>query len=199
MKKSILGMLCLLAYGAAMAEGDPVAGKTKTLLCSGCHTRDGNSKNPEYPVLAGQGQQYMTKQILDFKSGARKESHMTPIVEAIAVADIPDITAYFTSQKRTPNSAPPPPSDAGKQIFLTGNSAKPVSACQGCHGEDGKGNAVLKFPSLAGQHADYITKMLKEFRSASRNNDKASLMRNIAVDLNDKEIEALAAYITTLQ
>ncbi len=199
MKTIVGGLLCILACSTAIADGDAAVGKSKTLLCSGCHTRDGNSKNPEYPVLASQGQAYMVKQILDFKSGARKEMHMTPLVEAISNADIPDITAYFSSQMRKQNSAPPPTSDLGKQIFLSGNSAKPVSPCSGCHGEDGKGNAVLKFPSLAGQHADYIVKMLKEFRSGTRSNDKNALMRNIAMDLDDKEIEALAAFITAMR
>jgi len=199
MKVSIIGLLCLLACGSAMAEGDPLVGKSKTLICSGCHERDGNSKNPIYPILAGQGQGYLSKQLTDFKTGARKEEHMTPIVEAVNIDDIKHIAAYFSNQARTPGTATSPTAESGKQLFHQGNSARSISACAGCHGEDGKGNAALKFPSLAGQHADYVAKTLKEFRSAARNNDQQAVMRNNAANLSDQDIAALAAYIASMR
>jgi len=93
--------------------------------------------------------------------------------------------------------AVPPTSPLGKQLYQEGN--KTVSACAGCHGADGKGNPALKFPSLAGQHADYVVKMLKEFRSAARNNDKQAVMRDSAKGLTDLDIDALAAYITSMR
>ena len=199
MKTSIFLLLGTLACGSAMADGDPVAGKSKTLVCSGCHARDGNSKNPIYPILAGQGQGYLSKQLTDFKTGARKEEHMTPIVEAIGFEDIKDIAAYFSNQPRNPGAAPAPASDSGKQIFHNGKGSGSVSACAGCHGADGKGNAALNFPALAGQHADYVAKMLKAFRGAARDNDKQAVMRGIAKDLDDQDIEALAAYIAAMR
>ena len=199
MKALMLCLLCSLACTSAMAEGNQTAGKSKSLICSGCHARDGNSKNPIYPVLAEQGQNYLEKQLLDFKSGARKESHMTPIVEAITAADVPDLATYFSSQKRSPLTAPPPTSASGKKLFLNGKSDHTVESCSGCHGDDAKGNAALKFPSLAGQHAEYITKTLKEFRNGTRSNDQNALMQNIAKGLNYQDIEALAAYIGSLR
>ena len=93
--------------------------------------------------------------------------------------------------------AVPPTSPLGKHLYQEGN--KTVSACAGCHGADGKGNSALKFPSLAGQHADYVVKMLKEFRSAARNNDKQAVMRDSAKGLTDLDIDALAAYITSMR
>jgi len=197
MKVSVIALLCILMSSTAIAEGNPVAGKSKSLLCSGCHHRDGNSKNPNYPILAGQGQDYLIKQLLDYKSGARKEEQMTPMAEAVSAEDVNDIAAYFSTQARTPGAAPPPTSPLGKQLYQEGN--KTVSACAGCHSADGKGNPALKFPALAGQHADYVAKTLKDFRSAARNNDKQAVMRNIAVDLGDKDIEALAAYIASMR
>ena len=197
MKVSVIALLCILISSTAIAEGNPVAGKSKSLICSGCHMRDGNSKNPNYPILAGQGQDYLIKQLLDYKSGARKEEQMTPMAEAVSAEDVNDIAAYFSTQARTPGAAPPPTPPLGKQLYQEGN--KTVSACAGCHSADGKGNPALKFPALAGQHADYVAKTLKDFRSAARNNDKQSVMRNIAVDLGDKDIEALAAYIASMR
>lgn len=199
MEASIFGLLCMLACSTAMADGDPVAGKSKSLICSGCHARDGNSKNPTYPILAGQGQGYLIKQLMDYKSGARKEDHMSPIVEAVSIEDIKDIAAYFSIQQRSQGAAPSQASELGKQMFHHGNSAGSVSACAGCHAEDGKGNTALKFPSLAGQHSDYVAKTLKAFRSAARSNDKQAVMRNIAANLGDKDIAALASYIASMR
>jgi cytochrome c553 len=52
---------------------------------------------------------------------------------------------------------------------------------------------------LAGQHADYVAKQLKNFRSGERANDGDSrIMRAVAARLSDKEIEALASYISGL-
>jgi len=199
MKTAIFVLLGLLTCGTAVADGDPAAGKSKTLICSGCHERDGNSKNPIYPILAGQGQGYLSKQLRDFKTGARKEEHMSPIVEAVGFEDIKDIAAYFSNQPRSPGAAPAPASDSGKQLFQNGKSGGSVSACAGCHGADGKGNTALNYPALAGQHAIYGAKMLKEFRSATRGNDQQAVMRGIAKDLDDQDIEALAAYIAAIR
>lgn len=196
MKALMIGLLSLSLCGTANAAGDPVAGKSKSLICSGCHLRDGNSKNSNYPILAGQGQAYLIKQLMDFKSGARKEEHMSPIVEAVNAEDIKDIAAYYSSQPRSPLTGAPKAAASGKQLFQDGN--KDVSACSGCHGADGKGNPALKFPSLAGQHPEYTAKMLKEFRSAARSNDQQAVMRDSAKGLTDSDIETLAAYIATL-
>lgn len=198
MKTLAAALLLMTASGPATAGGDPVAGKSTAIICIGCHNSDGNSSNPVYPKLAGQGEAYLAKQLADFKSGARKEEHMTSMVEAIEKADIPNLAAYFASQKRSPGLSNKTKSKQGKQIFHNGISAKGISACDGCHGTDGKGNPAIKFPSLANQHAEYVAKMLKEFRSGTRHNDPGEMMRNIATKLSDKEIESVANYVAGL-
>ena len=55
----------------AQAAGDAAAGKAKSASCAGCHGADGNSVNPEWPSLAGQGAGYLVKQLHDFKGGKR--------------------------------------------------------------------------------------------------------------------------------
>jgi len=203
MMKIITSLLVFLASsGLVLASGDPVAGKSTAIICIGCHSIDGNSTNPAYPKLAGQGAGYLEKQLFDFKSGKREETHMTSMVEAITEKDIPNIAAYFSQQKRLSMSNEEPKrkvdSRLGKQIFANGIESKSVSACNGCHGEKAEGNPPIKFPALAGQHAEYITSMLKEFRSARRHNDPGEMMRNIAENLTDREIESLASYLSSL-
>ena len=198
--KKIMSILTLLATSCfVMAGGDPVAGKSTAIICIGCHGSDGNSTNPIYPKLAGQGAAYLAKQLVDFKSGERKEEHMTSMVEAIAKEDIPNLAAYFSRQKRKPGSVSTVDQRLGKQIFHNGVSGKGISACDGCHGVKGEGNAAIRFPALAGQHTEYITKALKEFRSGKRHNDAGEMMRRIAANLSNEEIESLASYIASLK
>jgi len=83
----------------AFAKGNPSAGKDKSIICSGCHGIDGNNDNSEYPILAGQHQAYLLKQLKDFKAGDRVDDHMTSMVNAVPESDFEDITAYFSSNK----------------------------------------------------------------------------------------------------
>jgi cytochrome c553 len=66
--------------------------------------------------------------------------------------------------------------------------------CAGCHGSDGVSKNPM-FPSLAGQTSTYLDKQLKHFRDGSRENPT---MNALAKDLNDNEIENLAAYFASL-
>lgn len=199
MKTGVVIVLCVMLSNISLAAGDATAGQSKAILCIGCHGVDGNNDNSLYPLLAGQGQAYLAKQLRDFKSGARKEEHMTSMVAAIDAADIDDIAAYFASQKLNKTAKDVTAKPRGKDIYQNGIQAKGVAACAGCHGDQGKGHQQLKFPQLAGQHRDYIGKMLKAFRSKQRSNDTQSIMRNIAVALSDADIDALAQYISAMQ
>lgn len=56
-----------------------------------------------------------------------------------------------------------------------------------------------RLPHLSGQHAQYVTKQLTDFREGNRTNDgDAMTMRSIAGKLSNKDIDALASYIQGL-
>lgn len=65
-----------------------------------------------------------------------------------------------------------------------------ANTCVGCHGADGN-SMVPIFPKIAGQHAQYIEKALKDFRDGFRKN---ATMEPFAKTLSDKDIKELAAY-----
>ncbi|WP_178863011.1 c-type cytochrome [Thiomicrorhabdus cannonii] len=65
-----------------------------------------------------------------------------------------------------------------------------ANTCVGCHGMDGN-SVVPNFPKLAGQHAAYLEKQLKDFRDGFR---KDATMTPFAKGLTDEEIKALAGY-----
>lgn len=65
-----------------------------------------------------------------------------------------------------------------------------ANTCVGCHGADGN-SVVPNFPKIAGQHASYLEKQLKDFRDGFR---KDATMAPFAKGLTDQEIKDLAAY-----
>jgi len=72
------------------------------------------------------------------------------------------------------------------------HATPPASAasCAGCHGADGN-SVVPNFPKLAGQHAAYIEKQLKDFRGGFRND---ATMTPFAKNLSDADIKELGAF-----
>jgi cytochrome c553 len=51
---------------------------------------------------------------------------------------------------------------------------------------------------LGGQHAEYTLQQLKDFRAGVRQNDESSMMRIVVERLTDRELEALASYVSGL-
>ena len=184
---------------AALAAGDATAGKAKSATCAACHNADGNSANPQYPKLAGQGADYLLKQLQEFKSGARANAIMAGMVAPLSPQDMEDLSAYFASQQVARAAADPALAPQGEALFRGGNLTSGVSACAACHGTVGAGNAPAKFPALAAQHAEYLQLQLKAFRAMERTNDAGQMMRSIAAKMTDPEIKAVSSYIQGLQ
>jgi len=191
--------LCVLLVGVSAntaAAGDPAAGQEKSSMCQGCHGPDGNSFSPEWPNLAAQIPKYLSKQLHDFQSGARKDPTMTSMVEGLSDADIADIVAYFSSQKVKVEEEKS--NSKGRKLYVGGNRYTNVPSCAGCHGPNAVGNGPAGFPRLAGQKAGYISKALNDFRAEARTNDINGAMQGVAAKMSDKDIAAVAAYLSAL-
>lgn len=65
-----------------------------------------------------------------------------------------------------------------------------AKTCVGCHGPNGN-SVVPNFPKLAGQHAAYLEKALKDYRDGFR---RDNTMQTFAKSLTDEDIKELAAY-----
>ncbi|MEX0296015.1 cytochrome c [Pseudomonas putida] len=204
MNKLVVSLLLTMGVaGAANAaepvKGDAAAGQAKTAICGACHNPDGNSLAPNFPKLAGQGQRYLEKQLHDIKSGKRTVLEMTGMLANFNDQDLADIAAYFASQKGSVGAADPKLVERGWALFNGGDLEKGMPACTGCHSPNGAGIALAGFPHLGGQHSQYVTKQLTDFREGNRTNDgDAMTMRTIAGKLSNHDIEALASYIQGL-
>jgi len=184
-----------------MAEGDAGAGQTKSAVCAACHGADGNSLVAHWPKLAGQHAAYLERQTALIQSGARPVLEMELIVAGLTKQDFADIAAYFAGQTTKPGVADESLASAGEQVYRVGNAKSGVPACMSCHGPAGEGNPLASYPALAGQHAVYTTNMLTRFRAGERWGDddaSSSIMAEVANELTDDEIEALASYIQGL-
>ena len=190
--------LALLFTAPVQAAGNAAAGETKSGVCMGCHGPNGNSMNPIWPKLAGQGAGYIAKQLADFKSGARKDPIMNGQAAALSEQDMADLAAYYNKQTVSPGSAEKDKLTLGQNIYRGGIKEKGVAACIGCHGPSGAGNPAAKFPALGSQQSAYVVKTMQDFRSAARSNDPSKMMRDIAARMSDVEIEAVASYIAGL-
>jgi cytochrome c553 len=201
MKNIFTSMLLVVglvsSFGASAADIE--AGKNASAVCAGCHGANGNSTIGSFPKLAGQGAKYLVKQMNDVKSGARPIVEMTGILDGLSAQDFNNIAAFYQSQTMSGGQAKKDLVEKGESLYRAGNPATNVAACAACHLPTGAGVELAVFPALAGQHADYIAKQLKNFRSGERANDGDSrVMRSVAARLSDKEIEALASYISGL-
>ena len=196
------GMLSNLAFaeGEAATKPDLAKGQAAAIVCAACHGGDGNSAIAINPSLAGQHPQYITKQLMNFKSGERKNEIMKGMAATLATdQDMKNVAAYFATQKPRPGIARDQALvDAGRKIYRGGDAATGVPACMACHSPSGAG-IPAQYPRLAGQMKEYTLAQLKSFRAGERANDNAEMMRTIASRLSDKQMDALAEYVSGLQ
>ena len=202
------GLLMGLAqpgYTAVVIHGDAVAGKDKVVGCGACHGADGNSLVPTFPKLAGLGEKYLLKQMIDIRDGARPVPTMAGQVDGKPDQDLADMAAFYAAQVRSGGQADPALVELGAKIYRGGIAERNVAACTACHSPSGKGNVPAGFPPLAGQHADYIAAQLKAYRqgyddeAGRTNGGDTKIMRTIAFGLSDKEIEAVSSYASGLK
>ena len=195
------------AHAAENAAIKPDLAKAKTIaesLCVACHGADGNSATSAYPIIAGQGADYLFKQLTEFKAeegkpAIRKNDIMMGMVAGLSVEDMKSLSVYFSQQKQKPSAATDAKLvEAGKTLWRKGDFERGIPSCAGCHGPNGAG-IPSQYPRLSGQYAEYTATQLKNFRSEDRSNDPASMMRTIADKLSDKHIKALSDYIAGLR
>ena len=193
----------LLVFGLSLSAASTLAGTPEDMArqwCADCHTADGNSMSPLFPLLAGQKAGYMVQQLKAFREKSREnpsaQDYMWGMSGRLDDATIEGLAAYFAAQVPRPN-----PSDAslslrkaGEQIYQNGIAASGTPACAACHGPAAAGTDIA--PRLAGQHAAYLNQQLHVFYTNQR--PAAVAMHAIIKSLSDSDIDALSAYLQNL-
>jgi len=176
-----------------LAKGQAIS----TAVCAACHTADGSRGSPANPIIAGQHPEYLVKQLKEFKEGKRKSPVMNAFAAALSEDDMRNVAAFYASKPSKDGFAKNKATvSLGEKIYRGGISERQIPACAGCHNPTGAGNPV-QYPRLRGQHADYTTAQLLAFREGGRKNN--AQMAAIVAKMNDREIKAVADYITGMR
>jgi cytochrome c553 len=178
-----------ILVGQAVAQDDAAARKLAE-PCFACHGPDGNSPNPDFPILAGQSWRYIYVELKDFKEGRRNDPVMSPIASTLSREDMMALGNFFESRK-------PKPIDfkADPARVAAGKKTSDVVLCPMCHLGEFKGQNEI--PRVAGQWPQYTKKQLHDFKEKRRTND-AGNMTSVARGLSDEDIENLSHYMANL-
>jgi cytochrome c553 len=192
MKAALVAALMGCIAGAAAHAQVP---KVVEGRCATCHGLQGESSSEEFPRLAAQNEAYLVKELGDFKA-KRRESIMQRFARDLSEEDIRQIARYYAAKPALSHEATDPELAAvGKFIHLRGNPFSGIPACKACHGENANGTPQL--PRLAGQHAGYLERQIKEFSQRKRTNDN-EVMHTVSERLTALEIRAVSLYLASL-
>ena len=184
-------------------EGDAAAGKAGSAICTACHQADGNGMNisggESWPRLAGLDADYIYKQLTEFKGGKRVNASMPPFAMMLNDKQMKDLSVYYSqlpAGKAAGGGTNTELLAYGEKLATKGDWDRYIVPCGTCHGPDNKG-AGAHFPGIAGQHAGYIESQLVAWQNGKRDNDPQHLMLAIAERMNDRDIKAVAAWLST--
>lgn len=184
---SLVGSLAWAQEPAAapVPKGHAARGAVLSDTCMGCHgIASYRNAYPSFrvPKLGGQHPEYIVIALQGYKNLTRP--HKTMHAQAISLSDqdMLDIATFFASE-----------GDLQKAASLKGTPPEKAGTCVACHGEGGI-SVAANWPSLAGQHKDYLEHALNEYKSGLR---KDPVMGSQAIGLTPEEIEELAAYFAS--
>ncbi len=196
-------------------KGDIKKGKSAYAVCATCHGANGQGNEAlNAPKIAGLPDWYVERQLNNFKRGIRgvhpKDIYgqqMRPMAIALLNDEaVRDMTVYVATLKSRSISKPVTVASSSKAVT---NVQAPVSEplyapCASCHGSEGEGNQKLGAPRLAGQHAWYIERQLRNWRDGIRGTHSEDLygiqMRPMAMTLvKDSDLKKVVSFIATLR
>lgn len=186
-------------------NGKPDAGVPACATCHGDKAMGNDAMGA--PRLANIGFVYIVKQLTNYAEDNRKDltmDQMNGIAKALSAQDKRDLAAYENSFPRDPERSNLKDLQASGtavgepfkgQILVKYGVEGKVSACQSCHGYNGRG-ADPVYPKIGQQKYVYLVNQLTHWRDGSRANDPMGQMRAIAKNLSDDDIRNAAAFLS---
>ena len=169
-------VMAVPAYAA-----DDIEAKAQT--CATCHGQNGVPIDPKtIPIIWGQQQSYLVKQLHDYRSGDRDNPIMSPIAKGLAQEDLRKIAAYFAAKSWPAQHA------------AATSASPPKGIAQPCHQPNFEGGPPA--PRLAGLSYEYLVASMRGFAADERanNGDMPKFMQA----LTDSERDAMARYLSAL-
>ena len=188
-------------HGFAASSQDVQA---KLSYCKDCHGPSAQGYRGYFPIprLAGQQPAYLENQLQAFIEHRRTNNVMFNVAHSLSPSMLAALAANFHSLNPPPiGGAPQRLVATGEKIFQDGMPDVNIAACAACHGPDATGSGEI--PRLAGQLYPYVIKELKNWGKERGQNparpDISAVMSPVAHSLNEQQIEAVAAYVSTLK
>ncbi len=179
---------CVLGVPSAAAAGDVERGEVLAYTCLGCHGIEGyRNAYPSFrvPKLGGQTAAYIVSALQGYRDGLRQHTTMHAQAASLTDQEYEDIAAYLAT--------------LNNETVLAGGSEDAnldaAATCVACHGQNGI-SVSPAWPTLAGQHEEYLVHSLNQYRNGER---KQAVMAQMAVGLTDADVRLLARYYAGLE
>lgn len=179
---------CAMFAQPALAAGDAESGETLAYTCLGCHGIKGyRNAYPSYrvPKLGGQKAAYIVLALQGYRDGLREHPTMQAQAETLTDQQMEDIAAYLATLNNGTVK------DGGSDNV----SLEAAATCVACHGQNGIAVSPA-WPTLAGQHEEYLEHSLNAYRNGMR---KDAVMTQMAAALTDADVDLLARYYSRLK
>lgn len=195
-RSTAIGIVLASAWLACPAGAGPLddPGFAKSLTCSACHGVAGNSRSDFMPIIAGMSAAYFKKQMDAYAAGKRPSPEMEPYAKMVLALGVDEVARYFGEQKMEPT-----PIAVDAAAVARGRAA--AAQCAICHGADGKGNAAMVSPGLAGQPPGFLREQMLLFKQDKRNPGDPALKaaKALMLTIPDETFSDLAAYYSSLR
>ena len=192
---------CRDAAVAANAARNDVA--AKATYCMDCHGPSAQGYRGYFPIprLAGQQPEYLENQLRAFIERRRANSIMFSVAHVLSPGMVSALAEHFQHLHPRPiGGGPRNLIGEGRRIFEDGVPQANVAACAACHGPGAVGNGQV--PRLAGQLYPYLVKELTNWSKERGQNraqpDTSLIMEPVAHSLTRSQVEAVAAYLSSL-
>jgi cytochrome c553 len=193
-----------LTHSTEAAAAPKTSVDAKIGYCEDCHGPAGQGYYGYFPIprLAGQQTQYIKNQLQAFIEHRRTNNIMFNVAHVLSPAMISALAERFRSFNPPPfGGAPRAFVATGKEIFQDGLPDANIAACAACHGPEAYGHDQI--PRLAGQLYPYLVRALNNWGAERGQHtaqpDTSATMLPIAHSLNKRQMEAVAAYVSTLK
>lgn len=171
--------------------------------CTRCHGADGLGRGAgAFPVLAGQRPEYLRASLEAYAKGERHSGIMEPMAASLDPDEMREIAEYYAGLGRAAAAGGSTASGGdiarGRRIAHEGLPDTLVPACVKCHGPGGIGRNP-HYPTLAGQHAEYLRLQLTLFKDRRRGGTPYQhIMRRLASQLSEEDMQDVAAFFASL-
>ena len=182
-----LSVVALSSVQMVASAADVNAGKIAFETCRGCHSLAGYSNAyPTYyvPKLGGQVPAYTVAALKAYKKSSRSHRTMMANSYDLSVQTMENIAAYLATDTNGSKSTRGYHGNIAKGKVL-------AKSCLNCHDDK---NATT--PRLAGQHANYLEKAMKDYQSGKCKN---ALMKSQVEKLTEEELHDISEYFSSLK